>query len=326
MHRVRVAVVRGGMSDEYEVSMRTGAAVIANLDPERFAPIDVIILRSGEWLVDGRVRLPEQILYSVDVVFNALHGTFGEDGTFQRLLERYAVPYTGSKVYASNIAMNKILTKRHLRDAGVRFAPHVHVTRESRDDIGRVAERIMRLFGPQYVVKPVASGSSVGTRMVTNPLLLHQALREALDEFEEVMVEQRIKGREATCGVAERYRGHDLYAFPAIEIVPPPHAEYFDATVKYSGETRELCPSTFDMRTKHELERLAKLVHRELGLSQYSRSDFIVAPDGVYFLEVNTLPGLTPESLLPKAIEAVGGSYGEFLAHLIDDACRVRVS
>lgn len=99
MHKIRVAVLRGGISDEYQVSLWTGAAVLENLDKELFEPIDVIISKSGEWLIDGRVRMPEQILHCVDVVFNALHGTYGEDGTVQRLLSKYAVPYTGSKAF-----------------------------------------------------------------------------------------------------------------------------------------------------------------------------------------------------------------------------------
>lgn len=326
MSKVRVAVLRGGLSDEYDVSLKTGAAVLEHLDRERFNPIDVVITRSGEWLADGRAKLPEQVLYTVDVVFNALHGTYGEDGTVQRLLDRYAVPYTGSKAFPSNIAMNKILTKRALEGHGIKMAPHAQVTKESLKDLGRVTEKILTAFGPEYVIKPVASGSSVGTMMVRNPLLLESALKDALSKFDEVMVEARIHGREATCGVAERYRGAPLYAFPPIEIVPPPRAEFFDREVKYNGETEEICPARFGHAVKKEIEEASKFVHGKLGLSQYSRSDFIVADDGIYFLEVNTLPGLTKESLLPKAVHAVGGTYPHFIEHLITDALRTRVS
>ncbi len=286
----------------------------------------MVITKSGNWLADGRERNPEQILYTVDVVFNALHGTYGEDGTIQRLFDRHAVPYTGSKAFASTIAMNKLLTKQTLESTRSKMAPHVHVTRDSLDDIGRLASQIVDTFGPQYVIKPISSGSSVGTMMVKNPLLLPQALTDALGHYDEVMVEARIQGREATCGVAERYRGSKLYAFPPIEIVPPPSAEFFDKNVKYSGETEEICPARFDHDTKKEIEEASKFVHEKLGLSQYSRSDFILADDGLYFLEVNTLPGLTKESLLPKAIHAVGGAYPDFIAHLITDALNGRMS
>lgn len=326
MSKIRVAVVRGGLSDEYDVSLKTGAAVLEHLDRSRFQPLDIVITKSGEWLMDGRVRLPEQVLYTVDVVFNALHGTYGEDGTFQRLLDRHSVPYTGSKAFASNIAMNKHLTKRMLGEHGIKMAPHVHVSQDSLENLGRISENIINTFGPEYVIKPIASGSSVGTMMVKNPLLLEPALRDALSKYDEVMVEARIHGREATCGVAERYRGANLYAFPPIEIVPPAKAEFFDKDVKYNGETEEICPARFSHNVKKEIEDISKRVHENLGLSQYSRSDFIVADDGIYFLEVNTLPGLTKESLLPKAIEAVGGTYADFISHLVTDALRVRVS
>lgn len=320
MHKIRVAVVRGGFGDEHKVSLWTGAAVLENIDRDLFDPLDIIISKNGEWLHNGKVQLPEQLLHSVDVVFNALHGTYGEDGTIQRLFDRFGVPYTGSKAFASGIAMNKVFTKNFLKDSDVKMAKHMHVTKDSLHDVGRISEKIVDMFGPQYVIKPVSSGSSVGTMMVKNPLLLTQALTDALSRFDEVMVEAKIPGREATCGVIERYRNEELYALPPIEIVVPPQSDHFDANVKYSGETQEICPARFESSIKKEIERISKHVHSTLGLSQYSRSDFIIADDGIYFLEVNTLPGLTKESLFPKAIEAVGGTYKAFITHLITDA------
>lgn len=322
MKRIRVAVLRGGLSDEYTVSLWTGAAVLENIDKEIFDALDIIISRSGEWLYDGRAWLPEQILQSVDVVFNALHGKFGEDGTIQRMLDRYCVPYTGSKAFASSVAINKVTTKDFLKSTDVKMAPHMHVRKDSVEDMHRVSEKIVDMFGAQYVIKPVSSGSSVGTMMVKNPLLLPQALTDALSAHEEVIVEARIPGREATCGVIERYRGEELYALPPTEIVLPKHSDYFDATNKYDGSAEEICPGRFHRTEKSELMRVAKLVHNTLNLSQYSRSDFIIADDGIYFLEVNTLPGLTKESLLPKAIASVGGTYKEFITHLLTDTLR----
>jgi len=322
MHKIRVAVVRGGLSSEHKVSLWTGATVLENIDRDLFEPLDIIITKSGEWLHNGKVRLPEHILHSVDVVFNALHGSYGEDGTIQRLFDRYGVPYTGSKAFASGIAMNKIYTKNFLKDTGIKVPKHVHVTKDSLKDVGRISEKIVDMYGPQYVIKPVSSGSSVGTMMVKNPLLLTQALTDALSRFDEVMVEAKIPGREATCGVIDRYRGESTYALPPVEIVVPHTSEFFDESVKYTGETQEICPSRFDHHIKKEIERISKDVHTVLDLSQYSRSDFIVADDGIYFLEVNTLPGLTKESLFPKALEAVGTSYSSFITHLITDALR----
>lgn len=324
MSKIRVAVLRGGLSDEHKVSLWTGAAVLEHIDKNIFLPIDVIISKSGEWIVNGRVHLPEHILNSVDVVFNALHGTYGEDGTIQRFLDRYHIPYTGSKAYASSLAMNKVLTKNHLVNFDIEMAPHIKISRGEQNDIPRIAENIRKTFGPEYVVKPTNSGSSVGAMMVQNPFLLETAIKDALTAFEEVMVEVRIPGREATCGVINRYRGEDVYALPPVEIVPPPAAVFFNNEVKYNGETLELCPSNFSRKTKESIEALARQIHTILNLDQYSRSDFIVADDKIYFLEVNTLPGLTEESLFPKGLKAIGDTYTGFITHLLTDTMRHR--
>lgn len=320
MRKVRVAILRGGFGDEYRASLWTGASVLEHIDRVQFDPIDIVIAKNGDWIVNGIVRLPEQILGGVDVVFNALHGTFGEDGTVQRLLDRYSVPYTGSKAFSSGLAMNKPTTKNILKDSGIKMPQHIQVSRDSLGDLGRVAEKIVDTFGPHYIIKPVNAGSSVGTMSVKNPLLLQQALTDALSTYEEVMVEVKIPGREATAGIIDRYRDKRVYALPPIEIVLPKDADFFSNEMKINGLANEYCPSRFDRQTKNELEFIAQMVHETMGLSQYSRSDFIVADDGIYFLEVNTLPGLSKHSLFPKAIAAVGASYTDFITHLLDDA------
>ena len=320
MSKIRVAVIRGGLSEEYDVSLWTGATVLEFIDRTHFDPIDVIITRQGEWLCNGKVWLPEHIFQSVDVVFNALHGTYGEDGVVQRLMDRYGVPYTGSKAFSSAVAMNKVTTKKFLEQTGIPMAPHLHISRDSLADTARIAEKIADMFGPQYVIKPTCSGSSSGTMMVKNPLMLSQAISDALSRYDEIMVEARIPGREVTCGVIERFRNENLYGLPPVEIVPK--GDFFDTQSKYDGMTEEICPARFSHETKREVIRLAKLVHQTLDLSQYSRSDFIIANDTIYFLEVNTLPGLSMKSIFPKALTAVGAQYQDFITHLITDAMR----
>lgn len=322
MNRYRVAVIRGGPSEEYDISMLTGLGVLEAIDRTHFDPIDVVVTKSGEWLYAGAIRFPEQILSHVDIAFIALHGAYGEDGRIQRLLDRYNIPYTGSKAYPSGIAMNKVLTKDHVRDIGVKVPPHMVVSQDSRKNLYNMAETITDLFGPQYVIKPVSSGSSVGTMMVKNPALLPQALNDALSVYDQVLVEKRIIGKEATGGVINRFRGEDLYALPPVEIIPPAGSDFYDKDIKYTDKTQKVCPGCFSRDEKREIERLSKAVHTHLDLSQYSRSDFMVAPDGIYFLEVNTLPGLTVESLFPKAMVAIGSSYEELIQHLLLDALR----
>lgn len=320
MQKQRVAVLRGGPSEEYDVSLVTGASVLEALDRERFEPLDVIITKSGEWLLRGCSRAPQEILCSVDVVFIALHGAYGEDGQVQRLLDTLGVPYTGSKSFPSAIALNKVLTKDKMREHNVRMARHMLVGASARANVQGLTDSIAALFGPKYVVKPISSGSSIGTYIAENRHMLYSALQKGLEQYEQILVEEFITGREATCGVVNNFRDQQCYVLPPIEIVPPQNVAFFDYEVKYNGATEEICPGRFTREEKQEIERIARLVHETLELSQYSRSDFIVANDGIYFLEVNTLPGLTPESLLPKALGAVGCSYKQFVEHLIDDA------
>jgi D-alanine-D-alanine ligase len=317
MKCTQVAVLRGGPSSEYDISLKTGAGVIETLTPLPVSVRDIIITRGGEWMVGGFVKSPEQALAGVDVAFIALHGAYGEDGTVQRILERIGLPYTGSGPYASALAMNKVLTKDFLKAHGIRMPRHHKVTREGVADLRQTAHTITQLFGPEYVVKPVSGGSSIDTVMVNSYGDLVTSLEDILERVDTVMVEERIHGREATVGILEQFRNDPHYVMPVIEIVPPSRTDFFSADVKYTGETDEICPGRFTQAERDELLATARAVHKAIGLRHYSRSDFMVSEDGIYFLEVNTLPGLTAQSLFPKAMEAIGGTYRELVTHLI---------
>ena len=320
MHKYRIAVLRGGPSEEYDVSLRTGESVLAALESERYEPLDVVITRAGEWLLQGRVREPHELLASVDGVFIALHGAYGEGGTLQRLIERLHVPYTGSRAFPSAVARSKAIAKDRLAQAGVRMPRHMLVGASARDNVQGLADSIAELFGPKYIVKPTNSGASLGVRIAENRAVLPAVLSEALAEYEQVLVEEYIAGREATCGVVENFRGERLYALPSVEIIPPSGAVFFDYQAKCSASAGTVCPSTFSLREKDELAHLARLAHETLELSQYSRSDFIVGKDGIYFLETNTLPWLTENTPIQKALEVVGCPYEHFVNHLMADA------
>lgn len=317
-----VAVLRGGPSSEYDVSMQSGAAVLSALADSPYRTKDIIITRKGDWLVSGFVQTPAQALCDVDVVFNALHGVYGEDGTVQRIMDRLGVPYTGSAAYPSALAMNKQLTKEVAETAGIRTPPSFKVTKHGAADPVLIAQRISELFGPSYVLKPLNGGSSAGVQVATNVAELATSLYESLQVEESILIEKRIHGTEATVAVLEEYRHEKLYTFPPVEIIPAPEAAFFDYEAKYNGATQEICPGRFAGAIKEELFATAALMHTTLHLRHYSRSDFIVANDGVYFLETNTLPGLTNESLFPKAMHAVGGSYQELVMHLLNAAYR----
>lgn len=324
MSKTRVAVLRGGPSDEYDVSMKTGASVLSALTNTHYEPLDIVITRSGEWLINGFVRSPQNALATADVVFNGLHGSYGEDGTVQRILDSISIPYTGSAAYSSSIAMNKALTKAHLKELPIKMAPHMRVTGDGNTNIHRVVHMLNEMLGNDCIVKPLSGGSSIGVVSVNSPIELGNILRDVFKARTEVLVEKRIRGKEATCGVIENFRNRHLYTLPVIEILIPEKDTFFTHSAKYAPETEEICPGRFTYEEKEAIASQAALVHEALKLSQYSRSDFIVANDGIYFLEVNALPGLTPQSLIPKALESVGCTYSEFITHVLNGALQKR--
>ncbi len=311
-----VGVLRGGPSKEHEVSLNTGAAILRHLDTERFTPRDIYIDKGGQWHVHGRPAEPHEALRSVDVVIIGLHGEYGEDGEVQKVLERHGVPYTGSNSFASYLAMHKVMAKERARDLGILTPEYRYV--ENEDQIEEVLADVIRSFHQPVVVKPVRWGSSVGVSLVSGYAPLHATVMQLLrDGAGGVLIEETIRGREATQGVVQNLRGEDLYALPSIEIVPPAD-DFFSYEAKYSGKSREICPAHFSKKENEELARVARAMHEALGLRHYSRSDFIISPKGIYYLETNTLPGMTSESLLPKSLAAVGVSFPDFLSHLVD--------
>lgn len=311
-----VGVLRGGPSREHEVSLATGRAVAAGLPPERFSVRDIYIDKQGFWHERGRPTAPERVLPAIDVALVALHGEYGEDGEVQKVLERFGTPYAGSGPMGSFLAMHKALAKERAKEIGL-LTPRYRLV-ETPAYLPRVAREITRDFLQPVVVKPVRWGSSVGVSIVGGYGQIYPALRTLFDHGAgNILVEEYVRGREATVGVVENLRGEELYALPPVEIVPPT-GDFFSYAAKYSGKSEEIVPARFPYKVKQALIDAAKKIHGALGLRHYSRSDFIVTPSGqVQYLETNALPGLTPESLLPKALAAVGISLHDFLLHLV---------
>ncbi|MEK7462075.1 MAG: D-alanine--D-alanine ligase [Patescibacteria group bacterium] len=314
----RVAVLRGGPSSEYDVSLKSGTAVLNALRRLEYPHKDITITKNGDWLESGIVRSPENALSAIDVVFVALHGEYGEDGQVQRILQRLKIPFTGSNSFSSAIAFNKELTKDTLKDQGIRMAKHRKVDRSSRRNLQTEIDYIASTMEGELFVKPLASGSSIGARYVSAHSQLAAVLSELLETYETVMVEEFIRGKEATVGVLENFRNQSIYALPPIEIVPPSGQPFFSNEVKYNGATEEIVPGRFSYAEKVALADAAVRAHKALHCDHYSRSDFIVKNGEVYFLEINTLPGLTDESLLPKAAAAVGLTFEELVRHLVE--------
>ncbi len=314
----RVAVLRGGPSEEHAVSLLSGAETIRALQEKGFNPVDIIVSKQKDWLQHGKVKTPQQILDQVDVVFIALHGAYGEDGEVQRLLQKFKVPFVGSYATPSAIAMNKFSTKEMLRTTEIPLAKHVFIPHGiSAADVSSI---IVDTRLP-VIVKPVHGGSSLGVALCTTLSDVNQAIQDVFLEYDDdALVEEFLVGREATVAVLENFRGEDLYTFPAIEIVPHRERSFFDYDAKYNGLSNEICPGNFSEDERSLLAYYAKLAHTTLGLTQLSRVDFIIQNGKPHFLEVNTIPGMTKESLLPKAARSVGLPFCDLIEHLVLEA------
>ncbi len=320
MTRLRVGVLRGGPSSEYEISLKTGGNVLRNLSDDLYVTHDILISRGGVWHMRGLETTPEKVLKNVDVVFNALHGEYGEDGEVQKILDKFQVPYTGSGTLASSIAMNKPSAKDIASKAGVRVPLHTIIGRSS--DIEERITEVFRTFPQPVVIKPLDKGSSIGVVFAGSYQEFVGAVASALEESQDVLVEEFIKGKEITSGVVDNFRGEERYVFLPIEISLPKGKVCFDYNAKYSdvvGEKAEfICPGNLTHEERQKIIEATRKVHDVLGLRHYSRSDFIVNKQGVYFLEANTLPGLTSDSLVPRALAEAGCSLSEFLEHIIN--------
>lgn len=325
--RTVVGVLRGGPSSEYDISLKSGATVLEHLDKEKYEPRDLFISKNGEWHLHGAPVTPERALRGVDVAFNTIHGQYGEDGQLHSILDAIGVAYTGPRADAAALAFDKQATKDLVIKHGVRVAHGAVIDSAKITDFHKTALNIFRSTPHPIIIKPVIGGSSVGMTKVGTFQDLEPALRTAFEVSPKALIEEFISGKEATVGVIDQFRSEKIYALMPVEIIPPQNADFFDYGAKYSGETIERVPGNFSREQKNELQRLAKLVHESMGLAHYSRSDFIVARRGVYFLEVNSGPaiGFTKESLFPKALTAVGATIPHFLDHVIQLARRRQI-
>ncbi|MGA2801022.1 MAG: D-alanine--D-alanine ligase [Verrucomicrobiota bacterium] len=295
--KLKIVVMLGGPSAEREVSLRSGAAVtkalrslgheVHELDP-----------RDDSWV------LPQKM----DVVFLALHGTYGEDGTVQRRLDGLGAVYTGCDAESSRIAFDKVLTKKRCIEAGIPSARFLVVN----------SEKVPWPDGwrPPLVVKPVRQGSSVGLQFVEQIEDWQKAVAEALKFDSEVLVEEKIVGRECTVGIL------DDEALPIVEVRPKVGS--YDYRNKYTaGCTEYFCPAPFDAALTERIQEAALGAFKAIGGRDYARIDMMVRASGEpVVLEVNTLPGMTETSLLPKAAAAAGLNYGQLCQRMVDLALK----
>jgi len=304
MEKLTLALLSGGISSEREVSLNSGEQVYEALDKDKYD-----IRR-----YDPKTDLPRLIkdAAQIDAALIILHGPYGEDGTVQGLLELLHIPYQGSGVLGSSLAMNKAAAKQMYEKAGIPVPPYVVYDRNDTVDGDACAKKL----GLPLVVKPVVGGSSVGMSIIRSVADLPDALEKAFEWDSAVMIEAYIDGTELTCGVIGN---SELEAFPIIEIIPDKEHDFFDYEAKYTaGITREICPARIDEDLTLQAQTLAKKSHQALFCRGYSRTDLILKGRELYVLETNTIPGMTATSLLPQAGQAAGYTFTRLLDRLIE--------
>jgi len=300
---IRVAVLLGGRSAEREVSLHSGEQVSSALETAGF---DVVSIDTG---ADDFVA--ELVAAEVDVVYIALHGRFGEDGTIQGLCELLDLPYTGSGVLASALAMDKVMSKLFFTQAGLATPDYVVLTKGELYDLDAVVEAL----GSKVVVKPACEGSSVGMTIVHDETELPDAVEKAFEFDRQVLVERFVAGTEVTVAVLGN---EEAVALPTLEIEP--ENEFYDYDSKYvPGMSRHIIPARVPDEAAEECQRLAVQAHKTLGCQGLTRADTIVEPNGsVWLLEVNTVPGMTSTSLVPDAARARGIEFPDLCRMVVE--------
>ena len=308
--KLRVAVLYGGRSGEHEVSVRSAKSIMDAMDPARYEKIEYFIDREGKWL--PRPILPEPGAQpDIDVVFPVLHGTFGEDGTVQGLLELAGLPYVGAGVMASSVAMDKEMMKRVCKERMLPIVDYVTVTREN-----LCADAVRATLPFPVFVKPANLGSSVGISKVHNDAELDAALALAAQYDRKIIVERGIEGRELECAVL----GNEApVASLPCEILPS--KEFYDYEDKYLlDKARTQVPADLPPERTDELRRLAVECYRAVECEGMGRVDFLLeaATDRLYLNEINTIPGFTSISMYPKMWEHSGIGFSALIDRLID--------
>ncbi len=316
--KIKVAVLMGGPSSEHEISLKTGENVLINLDQEKYEGIKVKINKNGKWALGKRILDPKTILGRVDVVFNALHGEFGEDGQVQALLEFYKKPYTGSGLLASALAINKARSRQLFKLAGL-STPRSILLKRREEYQTTLNFFVTRITNFPVVVKPNSRGSSIGISIVGDQEHLEDAIKAAFDYDDEVLLEEYIQGIELTVSVLDGYRKKKHFSLSPTQIFPSEVYGFFSYDAKYlAGASREITPAPLSRKLMIKVREAALKTHTALGCKGYSRTDMLVKDNIVYVLELNTLPGLTDTSLLPQQAQASGLSFTKLLDVILE--------
>ena len=332
----KIAVIYGSDSSEWEVSCRSGEFTASRIDGAKFDVYE-IFARFGRWTLAAyrkknsmRVVIPEgerpvidKNDFSVtvagekvkfDYAYIMQHGTPGENGLMQGYLEMLGVPHSGCNAFVAAMTFDKFSCKSYLKDVDfVKCAEDMFIRKG--ESLEGLAEKAVRKLGLPMFVKPTDGGSSFGVTKVKTVEDFDKAVEYAFSEGNMLIAESAVVGRELTCAVY--YNGKEYVALPVIEIIT--ENEFFDYEAKYNGHSREVCPAEIPGSLRDEIQEVSKKVYAHLGCSGLVRVDYISSEDGLYFLEVNTIPGMTAASLVPQMVRAAGLDMTDFLTTVIEN-------
>ncbi len=333
-----LAVIYGSDSSEWEVSVRSGEFTASQIDGTKYNVYE-IFARFGSWYLkayrkDGedRVVLGENEVHidkndfsitlggekiKFDYAYIMQHGTPGENGLMQGYLEMLGVPHSGCNAFVSAVTFDKFSCKSYLKDVDfVKCADDIFLRKG--ESVEGLAQKAVDRLGLPMFVKPTDGGSSFGVSKVKSVEDFDKAVEYAFSEGNMLIAEAAVTGRELTCAVY--YDGKDYVALPVIEILTD--NEFFDYEAKYNGHSIEVCPAQIPESLKEEIQETSRKIYAHLGCSGLVRVDYIASADGLYFLEVNTIPGMTSASLVPQMVRAAGLSMTDFLTTVIENSIR----
>ncbi|WP_040210321.1 D-alanine--D-alanine ligase [Clostridium polynesiense] len=299
---MKIGVIMGGISSERDISLKSGESMVKYLKDGKYEAVPIVIDKKEDIL---------NKINGIDFALLALHGQFGEDGTVQAVLQTLGVPYSGCDPLSSALCMDKDLTKKILKASGIRTADWYNVKSAEEIDYEKINK-----MGYPIVIKPNSGGSSVATFIVQKKEEVLRAVEEGLKWDKEVMIEEYIKGDEITCPVVDG----ELYPTLAIK----PNAEFFDYTAKYADGGADEFIVELEEKLKIEVEKMALDCWKALKCSVYARVDIIIRNGIPYVLEINTLPGMTKNSLFPKSAAGIGISFTRLLEIIVEKSLKVR--
>lgn len=323
MNKTQVAIAVGGYSSEFDISIKSGRTVKDQLDPDIFDAYTVVITREAWYHLDDhgnktpvdRDRFGFELngkLIQPDVVFNTIHGTPGEDGHLAAYLDLIGIPQTSTGFYAAALSFNKRDTLSVLKRFDVACATSCYLNKNDKIDLDHIIGQV----GLPCFVKPNRAGSSYGISKVDRPEQLLPAIETAFKEDHELIIEQALIGTEVSVGAYGS--GDNVQVLPATQIVP--QNEFFDYKAKYEGESEEITPARISEAEWDLVKTETARIHRLLNMKGVTRSEFILQDGTPYFLEINTTPGLSNESIIPQQVRAAGLTLQQFFTELIQQA------